>query len=256
MQRPAEAERLAASVLKANRTHAVAATILGRALMMQNRAVEAIPLLERVARRGENPAIETQLAAALVAVGRHDDALVQLRRTAARRPPFMPAFLELAGQFGKAGQYNDAIAMLEEGLALMPGTVEMQMELAFLHVKRNDRAMARSLLSQALAVAPQRPEIWTAMAQVTQLDGEYAVAAEAYRRALALRPDDAMARKNLGTCLLEMGERDVGEATIRAAIRTAPHLAGAAIFSLAAASHGRFFLRSDAAANFLRGEKG
>jgi tetratricopeptide (TPR) repeat protein len=252
MQRHDEAERLAAGVLKADRGNAVAAAVLGRALMQQGRAAEAIVPLERVARRGDHPALETQLAAALAAAGHSDQALEQLRKTTARRPPFMPAFLEHAGQLGKTGRYQEAIAVLEDGLALLPGTIEMQMELAFVHVKRNDRATARSLLSQALAAAPQRHDILAALAQVIHLDGEYAAAADLYRRALALRPDDVAARKNLGACLLEMGERDAGEASLRAATRAAPQLTGPAIISLAAASHGRFFLRPSAAATFLQ----
>lgn len=252
MQRHDEAERLAAGVLKADRGNAVAAAVLGRALMQQGRAAEAIAPLQRVARRGDHPALETQLAAVLVAAGQSDKAFEQLRKTTARRPPFMPAFLEYAGHLGRAGRYQEAIAVLEEGLALLPGTIELQMELAFLYVKRNDRVTARSLLSQALTAAPQRHDILAALAQVMHLDGEYAAAADIYRRALALRPDDVAARKNLGACLLEMGERDAGEASIRAATRAAPQLAGPAIISLAAASHGRFFLLPSAAAKFLQ----
>jgi hypothetical protein len=40
---------------------------------------------------------------------------------------------------------------------------------------------------------------------------------------------------------------------LRAAARAAPQIAGQAITSLAASSHGRFFLRPSAAAKFLRG---
>ena len=254
MQRPDEAERLAATVLKANRGNAVAAAVLGRALVQQNRAAEAIMPLERAARRGDNPALETQLAGALAAAGHSDKALEQLRRTTARRPPFLPAFLEHAGQLAKSGQYAEAIAVLESGLALIPGALELQTELAFLYVKRNDRVTARTILSQALAAAPRQPQILAALAQVMHLDGEYAAAADSYRRALALRPDDVAARKNLGACLLEMGERDAGEASIRAAVQAAPQLTGPAMISLAAASHGRFFLRPSAAANFLQGK--
>ncbi|MBR0812896.1 MULTISPECIES: tetratricopeptide repeat protein [Bradyrhizobium] len=253
--RPDEAERLAAGVLKANRANSAAATVLARALMTQGRAADAIPILERVARRGDDAAIETLLAASLAAAGRHEEALGQLRRTVARRPPFMPAFLELASQLGHRGQYGDAIGLLEEGAALLPGAVQMQVELAFLHVKRNERSIARALLSRATEAAPHRPEVWAAVAQIAQLDGDYAAAADFYRRALALRPDDAMTRKNLGTCLLEMNERAGGEMTIRTAVRAAPQLAGLAMFSLAAASHGRFFLSMDRAQAFLRGEK-
>jgi hypothetical protein len=47
----------------------------------------------------------------------------------------------------------------------------------------------------------------------------------------------------------------VGEASLRAVAGSAPQLSGMTITSLAAASHGRFFLRPSAAAKFLRVEK-
>jgi len=109
--------------------------------------------------------------------------------------------------------------------------------------------------TQALAAAPERSDVLPALAKVMALDGEYAAAADLFRRALGLRPDDAMSRNNLGLCLLELGERDTGEASLRAAARGAPHMAGLAVTSLASASRGRFFLKPSAAAKFLRVEK-
>jgi Tfp pilus assembly protein PilF len=108
---------------------------------------------------------------------------------------------------------------------------------------------------QVLAAVPERYDVLPALAKVMALDGEYAAAADIYRRALALKPDDAMSRNNLGICLLELGERDAGEASLREAVRGAPYMAGQAITSLAASSHGRFFLRRSAAAKFMRVEK-
>jgi tetratricopeptide (TPR) repeat protein len=253
MQRPDEAEWIAADVLKANRGNIVAATILGRALLMQNRAGEAIAPLERAARRGGDPAVETLLAAALAAAGRRDEALDQLRQTTARRPAFAPAFLEHAGQLANIGKIDEAIAVFESGLALAPDAIDLQKQLGLLLLKCNDRARARALFLQALAMAPGRSDVLAGLAQVMLLDGEYADAAETYRRVVALRPDDAIARADLGRCLLEMGERDAGEASIRTAAGGRPQMLGRAIVSLAASSHGRFFLRRSAATKFLRG---
>lgn len=255
MQRLDEAERLASDVLKSNRGNVVAADVLGRALLMQNRPKEAVDPLQRAARRSHDPAIEVLLAAALAAAGRNDVALDQLRRTTARRPPFPPAFIELGSQFGKLGRFDEGIAVLESGLALTPGVLDLLMGLGHLHLKRNNRAKARASFSQVLATAPQRHDALVALAKAMALDGEYAAAADLYRCALALQPDDAAIRVNLGKCLLEMGERDAGEATLRAATRGSAQLAGPAIVALAAAPHGRFFLRPSAAAKFLRVEK-
>jgi hypothetical protein len=103
---------------------------------------------------------------------------------------------------------------------------------------------------------PQRPrgrhDVLAELARVIMIDGEYATAADIYRRALALRPDDAATRANYGVCLMEMGERDAGEASIREAARGMPQMTGRAIMSLAMPSHGRFFLRPSRAAKFLQ----
>jgi tetratricopeptide (TPR) repeat protein len=170
MQRPNEAERLAEGVLKSNRGNALAAEVLGRALLMQNRADEATVRLERAARRSDSPAIETLLAAAYAATGRNDEALDQLRRTMARRPPFPPAFFETAGQLTSIGQIDEAVAVLEHGLALTPDAADLRMELGFLSIKRNNRAKARALFLQVPAAAPERHDALIALAKVMALD--------------------------------------------------------------------------------------
>jgi len=55
MRQFAEAEQLAAEVLKASRTDAAAVSILARALMAQGRGEAAIAPLQRTARRAGDP---------------------------------------------------------------------------------------------------------------------------------------------------------------------------------------------------------
>lgn len=250
-----EAERLALEVLKADRSNVAAASLLGQALLAQHRAEEAIAPLEKAARRSAEPALETLLSIALAATGRRDDALSQLRRTVEKRPVFPPAFRELASQLAKAGHAGEAIAVIESCLAQAPGQVELQIDLASLHLGRNERTPARAALAQALAVAPGRPDVLALRARLLLLDGEYASAADVYRQVLALQPDDAMTRTEFAVCLMELGERDAGEANLRAATRGRPQMLLRAIHSLAAPSRGRFFLRPSAAAKFLQEEK-
>jgi tetratricopeptide (TPR) repeat protein len=255
MQRPHEAERIADQILKANRGNTGAAQILGQALLMQNRAPEAVAVLQRAARRSEDAVTETLLAGALAATGRQEEAFEHLSQAKARRPPYAPAFLEHGSQLARMGQFDEAIAVLDGGLTIMPEAVDLQKELASCHLRRNDRSKAREILLRALALAPERPDLLIGLAQVMLLDGEYAAAADHFRRAVALRPDDAMARADLGRCLLEMGEREAGEANIRMAMRETPQMFGRAVMSLAVASRGRFFLRPSAAVKYLRGQK-
>lgn len=255
MQRPNEAEHLAAGVLKSDRGNASAAHVLGSALLMQNRADEAIVALERAARRSDDPALKILLARALTAVGRSSESLDKLREATTRRPPFAPAFLEHGGQLSRIGRFDEAVDVLERGLALVPDAVDLRMELGFVHLKRNDRVASRAFFLAVLAAAPDRYDVLPALGKVMALDGEYAAAVDLFRRALALRPDDAVTRNNLGTCLLELGERDAGEAILRETVHGAPQMASQAVTSLAAASHGRFFLRPSAAARFIGVEK-
>jgi tetratricopeptide (TPR) repeat protein len=252
----AQAEQLAAEVLKASRTDTAAISILARALMAQNRGNEAIGPLERAARRSSDPGIETLLGAVLGGAGRRTEAIEQLRRTAARRPPFTPAFQELAGQLSKAGRVEEAIAVIESGVGLTPESIDLQLDLARLHLYRNARGKARAILMKARETAPGHPEILKALAPVLLLDGEYASAAEAFRHALALHPDDAMTRADLAACLLELGERDAGVANLRSALRGRPQMLGRATSALVHSSHGRFFFRPSAVAKFLQAESG
>jgi predicted Zn-dependent protease len=251
-----EAEHLANDILRASRNDTAAVSILSHALIAQNRGAEAIAPLEKAVRRGNDPWIETLLGAALGGARRRAEAIEQLRRTTARRPPFIPAFQELAGQLASDRRVDEAVAVIESGLALAPETIELQLDLARLHLQQNERSQARAILLKARDAAPGRPDILTELARVLLLEGDYASAADSYRLVLAHRPDDAMTRADLAACLLEMGERDAGEANLRSAFRQGPHMLGRATHALVASSHGRFFFRPSTATKFLKGEPG
>lgn len=249
----ADAERLANEILRRERANTTAARILAGALLAQNRGGEAIATLEEAARRDSDPGIEILLGAALGGAGRRAEAIEQLRRTAARRPPVLPAFQELAGQLVKAGQLDDAVAVIQSGLELAPEAIDLQLDLARLCLQQNDRRKARAILLKARDAAPSHREILTELARVLLLDGEYADAADAYRHALAYFPDDALTRADLAACFFEMGDRNAGEASLRSAFRSGPHMLGRSVHALAAASHGRFFFRPSAVVKFLQG---
>lgn len=253
--RAADAERLANDILKASRTDAAAISILAHALIAQNRGGEAIGPLEKAVRRGDDPAIETLLGAALGGAGRRADAIAQLQKTVTRTPPYAPAFQELAGQLSKAGQIIDAIAVMERIVASLPDAIALQLDLARLYLQRNDRGKARAILLQARDASPVR-EVLIALARVHLLDGDYDAAADTFRHALALHPDDHLTRADLAACLLETGQREAGEASLRQAARNRPQMFGRSVYALAMSSHGRFFLRPSALATFLNDRPG
>jgi tetratricopeptide (TPR) repeat protein len=224
---------------------------LGTTLLLQNRPAEAIAPLEQAARRSGDPAIETLLGRALSAAGRADEALATLRQATARRPALPQAFLELGDQLGALGRFDEAAAAFEAGLALCPDAAVLRVGLGRLRLQRNDRAGARALFEAVRAAAPERLDAMVELARVTSLEGDGAAAAELYRRALELRPGDAALRIEFARCLLDIGQREAGEAALRAAAQGPGAPVGQAILALAAAPHGRFFLRPSAAVKFL-----
>jgi len=245
MQHFAEAEQLATEVLKASRTDAAAVSILAQALLAQMRGEEAIAPLEKAARRHKDPTIEILLGQALDAARRRATGNELLRRATAR---------QLAQQFARDGRFGEAIDVLENALALAPQSVDLQLDLAHLHMHRNDRGKARAILLEAQELARDRSDVLTTLARIFFLDGEIALAADTFRRALALAPEDALTQAHLAACLLELGDRDAGEANLRVAVRGRPQMLGPATYALIHSSHGRFFFRRSAAARFLQRE--
>ncbi len=157
-ERPAEAERLAAEILKANSGHAEAIKVFGYALLMQGKAEAAVPPLEKAARASHDPEIETQLAIALRQAGQTDKALIWLKRAVKRMPPFASAFHELGYVLHALNQSDEAIEVLKRGIAVAPMMTEMPIQLGFVCYAINDRANAGSAFARALTINPVHPE--------------------------------------------------------------------------------------------------
>ncbi len=245
--RMAEAEWIAADILKAAPQELRALQLLGTALLAQGRGKDAIAPLEQAARRGHDPAVETQLALALKQAGRAEDALERLRRAIKRRPPFPPAFFELASLLASLGGADAAIDVLNQGLTLTPNVAELSVQLGFLHSGRNEHAKARAAFTHALASAPRHVDALYGLARAVQAERDYAQAVEIYRRLLTVQPNEAAAHIGLGVCLLERGDKDAALKALGTAVRIAPRMQGQALTALTASGRGRFWLRvSDA----------
>lgn len=251
MQQLEEAEQLASQVLKSDRGNTLAAEILGRALMGQNRLDEAIVHMAKFARRTDQPSIETLLAGMLAAVGRRDEALDHLRRAVARRPHYIPAFVELALQLRKTGQFDEAMTVAESGLTFEPQSVDLQLALGYALAERNERVRAQAVFAKVHAAEPTHHDALLALAATVIWDGDYGRAADLYRRALAIKPlDDTRIR--LGKCLLELRQREEAEALFRTATHGVSQLAAPAVIAMVSASHGRIFLQPSSTLDFLR----
>jgi len=254
-QRPQEAERLAAEVLKADARHVRALHIIGCALLMQGRAEDAIAPLEAAARGRHDPEIDTQLAVALRRAGRQDEALPRLKRATKRQPPYGPAFRELGSLLVSLERYDEAVEVLDRGIAAAPMMSELPIQQGYALLSLRKCAEAQAAFARALAISPTAPDALFGMARALQELGSNQAAAEYFRRYLAVAPGDQAAWLHLGHCLLELGQIDAGYDCFRAAARGEARRYGVALGSLAAAARGRFWLKQSDAARFMRRPK-
>jgi len=254
-ERPDEAERLAAAVLKREPRHAGALHVFGCALLMQGRAQEAIAPLEAAARAQHNPEVDVQLALALRNAGRLNDAVARMRRAIKRQPPFAPAFHELGCLLAYMQRYDEAIEVFRRGLDVAPMMLHLSLQLGFVLMQCRRWADAKAAFAQASNLAPNSPEALFGLAKAHQELGEYRDAAECYRRSLRARPDP-MTWHNLGRCLMMLGENEEGYDCLRFAVRGDPKRYGGVLGTLVKAPRGRFWLKPSAAARFLREPKG
>ncbi len=251
----AEAEHIAADLLRADPYHSGALQIFGYALLAQDRAEEAIAPLERGARHTRNPLVETQLGMVLRQAGRHADAEHSLKRAVKRRPPFAPAFLELGFHLSSSGRTEEAIEIFRRGLEVAPNFAELSIQLGNIFSARNQLEEARDAYVRALRTAPANVDAMHGLARVLQNAGAYAQAVEIYLRLLAAKPDVAAARVGIGTCQLELGDVEAAFNNFRMATRGGPKLYGQALMALVSSGRGRFWIKPSAAARFFRGEK-
>jgi tetratricopeptide (TPR) repeat protein len=251
--RPTDAERMAREALRDEPRHADALRILGYALLMQNRAEDAVTALESAVRGAHDPQLETQLAIALRQAGQHEEALHRLKRATKRKPPYAAAFHELGCLLAWMKRYDEAIVTFKYGLAVAPMVPELSIQLGYALLSSGSFTDAKIAFDRALNISPASHDAQFGMAMAHQELGEFEQAAEHLRRCLTSKPNDTMALLGLGNCLLELGQLDAGYEYFRAAARgDDPKRFGMALGSLVKSGQGRFWLKPSDAARFLR----
>lgn len=251
-RRPSEAERIALDLLRANPAHLRAPHVLGYALLMQGRGQEAIAALEPTARARHDPELDTILAIALRQAGRNDDALRRLKAATKRRPPYATSFHELGCLLASMEHYDESIAAFARGLEVAPMMPELSIQLGHVFLRIRDYPNAKAAFLRALEISPAALEALHGIGKACQLMGEHEPAGGYFRRCILIRPSDTEAWLDLGQSLLALGRRNEGYECFRSAVRTDPNSCGKVLTSLAAAGHGRLWLRRSAAKEFLR----
>jgi tetratricopeptide (TPR) repeat protein len=134
--RPNEAEQIARDILNADRRNARASYVLGSALVMQGRPLDAIAPLEDAARGRHDAQSDTMLAIALRQAGRVEDAYLRLKRTTKRRLSYAAAFLELGRVLASMERDAEAAEALMRGVEVTPMMPEMSIQLGYVLLRR------------------------------------------------------------------------------------------------------------------------
>jgi tetratricopeptide (TPR) repeat protein len=254
-ERPQEAERIARHILKTDPRRAPALHILGGALLMQDRAADAVASLEDAARALRDPETDTLLAIALRRIGRNEDALSRLKRATKRRPPFGAAFHELGFLLLSIERYNEAIEVLSRGQELLPMMPELSILLGNVFLRCRNFPNAKICFARALDISPNSLDAMYGLAVAHWRLCEYQTAADLFRRCLMSNPDDVSTWLGLGHCLLELGQSNAGYDCFRAVARRDPRHYGSALAAVVTSGRSRFWLKPSVAERFLRGTK-
>ena len=199
---------------------------------------------------------ESNLAVALQAEGRIDEATAHYERALALRPDYAPAYnnlgtalrakgrldeaagvyrraIELRGEYPEA-HYNLANVLTDEGKAAeaaehfrvalrsMSGSADVHNNLGIALVAEGKRDEAIDEFRAAVAEDPASPKSHRNLADALAAAGRAEEAFIEFRRAVQLAPADGALHYDLGSFLLEIGRVDEAIVEFRAALKLAP----------------------------------
>ena len=147
---------------------AAALHLLGRILLRQGNAAEAVPMLATAAEHCADASLLNELGEALHAIGLH----------------------------------HEAEARFRAALAVQPDAITPAYNLALLWLQRDDADAALPLLQTVVARQPDFPEAWLSLGNIFLNRDNIIDADTCFRSAIAARPDFVEALSNLGNALV------------------------------------------------------
>jgi len=244
------AEKLYRQVLQAEPEHPDSLHLLGVIAHQKGDHVQAVELIARAIEIHDgDPAYRSNLAIALRALNRLDEAIDQLRQAIGADPDYAVAHKNLGVTLNQLGRSKEAAKHLERAIDLSPDDAgaHKSLGLAMLNQGRPDQAIEH--FSRASALKPDDHEAANNLGVVLKDIGRLDEAVTTFRRALRLRPEFAEAHNNLGTALSIQGKLTEALESFREALRNDPncvdalHNLGAALRDLGQLREGEKFLR-------------
>lgn len=228
-------------LLSASLMRAITETNLATALQAQGRYDEAVSHYQQaLAHQDDYAPAYNNLGTALRAQGKLDEAIASYRRALELRPEYPDARFNLANAELAKGQPNAAIDQFREALKREPKSVETHTNLAIALEGRGDIAGALAEFREALRLSPRRSRSHRNLGNALANAGEARGAVDYLSQAIALDEADVEARYDLGSLLLQLEQFPAAIAQFEAALKINPRAAEAMNnLGIALASQGR-----------------
>jgi serine/threonine-protein kinase len=211
------------------RPEAVVCDNLAYALRASGKLDEAIAYCERAIQMDPKYApAHSNLGLALKAQGKLDLAIDCFRRALELDPEFAPAHNNLAITLKRQGDVAGAIKHYEESSRLAPNAIEPRYNLGLLLVREGRRDEAIDRFLEVIRIKPDLAVAHSDLGIAYLHQKRWDTAIPAFRRAIELDPNDALSHSGLGKALLEAGGHpDEAMAEFERALALDPTLAGA-----------------------------
>ena len=149
---------------------------------------------------------ETNLATALQAQGRYDEAMAHYRQALVHRDTYAPAYNNMGTALRAQGKLDEAIAQYQRALELQPDYAGARFNLANAELAKGQPAGAIEQFREALKREPNSVEVRTNLAAALDARGDSAGAIAEFREALRLSPRVSRSHRNLGNALANAGD--------------------------------------------------
>jgi len=218
--------------------HGPALNLLGTAVLQLGRPAEAVPYLERAARRQrDDPQLLANLAQAYLACGRHGDAVDTFRKASRLAPRDVHFQLGTAAALAMQGKLAEAETMLQRLAVRFPKTPAVWLNLgnALRDLKRPHDAIAA--YGTALELDPAYLDARNGLGSMLHSLQRFTEAETHYRACLKANPQFALARYNLASVLIDLGRFQEAEVMCREIVAAEPASSQGHRFLGAAVAH-------------------
>ena len=187
-------------------------------ISLYQHAVAAVP---------DNYVAYFNLASALDAQGKTDEAIAQLREAVRVRPNYTPARAELGQLLAREGHPDEALSELQTAVRMRPDDSVAHFRLGSVLGTLGRTGDAAAEFSQAVRLQPENADAHFNLGIALAQEDRVQEAAREFEATVRLRPDDVNARFNLGISLARLGKLDDAIVQFSEAVRLKPDFADA-----------------------------